>query len=53
MPSKVWDEITFPIPKLQQLHLEFGEWISNFILHFIMDVITVFIHAGIKVNPCT
>ena len=39
MPSKVWDEITYPF-------LYFN---GNFIPHFIMDVIT---YPGIKVKPC-
>ena len=40
MPSKVWDEITYPfLNKLHRLHVEVYEWINNFISHFIMDVI--------------
>ena len=35
MPSKVWDEITYPVPNFNEV----WEWISNFIPHIIMDVI--------------
>ena len=34
MPSKVWDEITYPFPNFK------GATINNFIPHFIMNVIT-------------
>ena len=40
MPSKVWDEINYPFPNLNGCTIELWEWISNFIRHFIMDVIT-------------
>ena len=36
MSSKVWDEITYPLVQ----PLKFQEWISNYIPHFMMDVIT-------------
>ena len=47
----MWYEITYPFPNFKGEAVEVWEWISNFIPHFIMDVIT-YIHAGIKVNPC-
>ena len=50
MPSKVWDEITYPFPNFNGATVEVWVWISNFIPHIIMDVITT--HAGIKVKPC-
>ena len=40
MPSKVWDEITYPFPNFNVATVEVWEWINNFIPHFIMDVIT-------------
>ena len=43
MPRKVWDEITYPFLNFNGCTVEVKEWISNFIPHFIMDVIT---------NPC-
>ena len=39
MPSKVWDEITYPFPNFNSCVTELGNEISNFIPHFIMDVI--------------
>ena len=41
MPRKVWDEITCPFPNFNSSTVEVWEWISNFIPHIIMDVITV------------
>ena len=38
MPSKVWDEITYPFPNFNGAAVEVWEWISNFIPHFIMVV---------------
>ena len=40
-PVKVWGEITYPFPSFNGANVEVWEWswISNFILHFIMDVI--------------
>ena len=38
------------IPKLQRLHCEVWEWMSNFIWHFTRCVITY--PCGIKVDPC-
>ena len=40
MPSKLWDEITYPLPNFDGCTLEVWEWVSNFIPHIIMDVIT-------------
>ena len=40
MPCKVWDEITYPFPKFNGATVEVWEWMNNFILYFIMDVIT-------------
>ena len=40
MPSKVWDEITYPFLNFNGCTVEVKEWIGNFILHFVMDVIT-------------
>ena len=39
MLSKVWDEITYPYPNFNGRTVEVWEWISNFITHYIMDVI--------------
>ena len=41
LSSKMWDWITYPFPNFNTI--EVWEWVSNFIPHFIMDVIT---------NPC-
>ena len=38
MPNKVWDEITYPFPNFNGT-VEVWEWVSNFIQHFITDVI--------------
>ena len=38
-PSKVWDEINYPFPSFNDAIVEVWEWINNFILHFIMDII--------------
>ena len=46
----MWDGITYPIPHFSGCTIEFGEWINNFTLHFVMDVITF--PFGINVNPC-
>ena len=39
MSSKVWDEITYPFPNFGGSNFEVLEWKSNFLSHFIMDVI--------------
>ena len=39
-PSKAWDEITCPFPNFNGCSVEVLEWIRNFILHSITDVIT-------------
>ena len=40
MPNKVWDEITYPFPNFNSAVIEVWEWISNFIIYFIVHVIT-------------
>ena len=40
MPNKMWDEITYLFPNFSGVTIEGWEWISNFIPHFIMGVIT-------------
>ena len=41
MASNVWDEITqYPFSNFSGCTVDVWEWISNFIPHFIMDVIT-------------
>ena len=40
MPNEVQDEITYPFPLYNGYTVEVSEWISDFISHFIMDVIT-------------
>ena len=40
MPSKVYDEITFPLLNFHGYTDDVWERISNFILHSIVDVIT-------------
>ena len=40
MPRKVWAEITYPFPNFNCCTVEFWELISNFIPHFIMDLMT-------------
>ena len=38
--DKMWDEITYPCQNFNGATVEVLEWISNFISHFIMAVIT-------------
>ena len=40
MPSKVWNQITYPFPNFNGATVDVWEWISDLIPHFIMDVIT-------------
>ena len=40
MHYKIWDELTYPFLNFNGCTVEVYEWISNFIPHFIMDVIT-------------
>ena len=40
MPNKVWVEITYLFPNFNGATVEVWEWISNFIPHFTMDVVT-------------
>ena len=39
MQSKVWDKITNPSPNFNGYTVEVWEWISDFIPHFMMDII--------------
>ena len=39
MPSKVWDEATYTFPNFNGCTVNVWEWISNFILRFMMDLI--------------
>ena len=40
MPSKMWDEITYPFPNINGFNIEVWEWINNFIPQFIRDGIS-------------
>ena len=40
MPSKMWDEITYPFANFNGATVEVWEWINNYILHFMKDVVT-------------
>ena len=40
MPSKVWDEITYPFPNFNAYTVEVWTWMGNSILHFIIDITT-------------
>ena len=40
MPRKVWGEITYPFPNFNGAVVDVWGWISNFIPHFMIDVIT-------------
>ena len=40
MPSKLQDVFAYPIPSFNGFTIEIWDWISNFIPHFIMDIIT-------------
>ena len=40
MPSKVWEEIINPFLNINGSTVEVKEWISNYIPHNLMDVIT-------------
>ena len=54
MPTKVWDEIAYPFQNFNGVTVEVWEWISNFIPHIIMDVITYAGHNWLyyKRQPC-
>ena len=39
MPSEVWDKIVYPFPNFTRYTVEVWESLSNFIPHFLMDVI--------------
>ena len=34
MPSKVWDEITYPLSNFNGYSVEVWEWVRNFYIHF-------------------
>ena len=41
MANKIWDEITYdPFPNFSGAAVEVWDWVSNFITHFVMEVIT-------------
>ena len=40
MSNKVWDEITYPVPNFNDNIVKLLESINNFILGFMIDVIT-------------
>ena len=40
IPSKMWDEITYPFPNITGPTIEVWEWIGSSIPHLIMNVIT-------------
>ena len=40
MPSKLWDEITYSFPNFHGAIVEIWEWISDFVPHFIVNVVT-------------
>ena len=40
MLNKAWDEITYPFLYFNGATVEVEEWISDYITHFIFDVIT-------------
>ena len=48
---EMWNEIIYPFAKLNGCTVEVWKWICNFIPHFCLDM-WIFIHAGIKINPC-
>ena len=49
MPSKVWDEITYPFPTFNGCTVEDWEWIRNFIPQIIIGVIYLSM-LGLKFN---
>ena len=49
MHNKMWDEIIYPFLNFNGCTVEIKEWISNFIPHFIMDVIHLST-PGLKLN---
>ena len=44
MSTKLWDEITYPFPNFISCSVEIWKRISDFITHFVMNVIVI--HAG-------
>ena len=49
MHSKLWYEITYPFLNFNSCTVEIWEWISDFISHFIIDVIWLSM-LGLKLN---
>ena len=49
MSSEVWHEVTYPFPNFSGCTIEVWQRTSNFITHFIMEVIIY--PSWIKVNP--
>ena len=37
----MWDEIDYPFPNFNGYTVEIWDWLSNFIPHFIIDVINI------------
>ena len=60
MYIEAWNELTYTFLNFKGCTIEVWEWISIFVPHFIMDVITygleskdlITLCAGIKVKPC-
>ena len=54
IPSKVWDEITYPFLNFNGCTVEVWEWINNFTPHLIMDVIMLcmVMTQFAQDNPC-
>ena len=42
MRKILWDEITYPLPKVNGCTIDFRGWTSNSIVHFMIDVIIYF-----------
>ena len=40
MSNKMGNDITYPFQNVNGEAIDVSEWLSNFILHFIVDVIT-------------
>ena len=60
MPSKVWDESTYPFPNLKLCSRWSLEWINNLVSHVEIDAITLMLHLDKDLgafyetsNPCT
>ena len=48
----MWDEITNPFPNLNGGAVEVWEWISNFIPHFMTDMMGVVMHGTFYCFVC-